>query len=105
MGDPVALITAVAVIAAGEWLVGHVGLFLLLRRVAQLPPSVAVRLAHVAGLALGYATAAFALPATSGVLICWGGAPLWPGAAVAGAVVVWLLLLGLLPPGFSAEAG
>ncbi|NUQ00188.1 MAG: hypothetical protein HUU35_10075, partial [Armatimonadetes bacterium] len=66
---------------------------------AKVPPSLAIRLAHTGGLALGYALAAFVIPRTSGAVVFWGGAPLLPGGIVAGLAVAWLLVVWLVPPG------
>ncbi len=94
---------AVAVILAGEWIVGHVVLFALLHHLCHLSPHAAVRLGHLAGLALGWACAAFVVAQASPALVCWGGAPLLPGAIIAALAAVWLLLVLLLPPGLGGS--
>ncbi len=101
--DLTALAAAVGVILAVELLLGHLLLFVLLHQVARLPASTAIRLAHLAGLALGYTIAACLVPLTAPVLAVWAGAPLVPGGLVLGAGLVWLLLVLFLPPGFAGE--
>ncbi|MCC7492967.1 MAG: hypothetical protein IT204_11485 [Fimbriimonadaceae bacterium] len=99
--DPVTIAAAVGLLLVGEWLVGHVVLFLLLHRAAGLAAGVAVRLGHLLGLLLGYASAA-TLPLTAGAVVCWSG-QLLPGAVLAAGAAIWALLLAVLPPGFASD--
>ena len=101
--DWTALGIAVAVILAGEWIVGHMVLFLLLHHLCHLSPHLAIRLAHLGGLALGWTCAAFVVAQSSPAVVFWAGAAVLPGAALAAVFGVWTLLVLLLPPGLSGS--
>jgi len=97
--DPTAMAAAVGVILLGEFVLGHGLLFPLFHFGAKLAPSLAMRLAHVCGFAVGYAVAAFGLSLTSGAVVCWSGAPLMPGAAILLGGLLWLAIVVFAPPG------
>lgn len=97
--DFTALGTALLILLASEWILGHGLLFWALHFGANLPASAAVRWAHILGLGLGWSIAA-AVPATSTTVDFWNAGSLSSYLLLALALV-WLLVVAFAPPGFS----